>query len=282
VNVFTRLLLKRNHTLSLYDTDSSKSSNVADKLGCKSSNSIKELAETSDILIICTPLENTPKVIQETIKQVTDITLIEIASLKKKTIPALKKTPKNIQTASIHPMFGPDTIDLRDKTIITIPVKDQRVEKRITKTLFPEANHIVLDMDIHDRYMSLILALPYFINIVFLKSLPIDDIGIIKNLAGPTFRTQYALAECILSEDPDFVKSLIEDNVYVRDNINEFVYEFKYLRRLLKNTPSKLGDYFLEVKNAIGFKNDFENSRRIRNWFLETWSSDDSKGNEHE
>jgi prephenate dehydrogenase len=179
-------------------------------------------------------------------------------------------------------MFGPDTIDLQSKTIVTIPVKDSVVEKQISKTLFPEATHIELDMDTHDQYMSLILALPYFINIVFLKSLPLDDIEIIKNLGGPTFRTQVALAECILSEDPDFVKSLIVDNVYVRDNMNEFVYEFKYLRRLLKNNPQKLSDYFLGVKNTIGYKIDSENSRRRRNLFLETWYSDDPKGNEHE
>lgn len=279
---FSRLLLKRNHTISLFDTDSSKASNIADKLECKSTNSIKELAETSDTLIISTPLEITPKVIQETIEKVKDTTLIEIASLKRQTVPALKKAPKNIQTVSIHPMFGPDTIDLQGKTIVTIPVKDSILEKEISKTLFPEANHIELDMDTHDRYMSLILALPYFINIVFLKSLPLDDIKTIKNLAGPTFRTQYALAECILNEDPDFVKSLIADNVYVRDNMNEFIYEFKYLRRLLKNNPQKLGNYFIGVKNAIGFTIDSEKSRRIRNLFLETWYSDDPKGNEHE
>ncbi|TFH13376.1 prephenate dehydrogenase/arogenate dehydrogenase family protein, partial [Candidatus Bathyarchaeota archaeon] len=216
-------------------------------------------------------------------KLVTDTTLIEIASLKKKTVPALKKTPKELQTVSIHPMFGPDTIDLHEKTIITIPVKNLVFEEKVTKSLFPEANHIVLNMDTHDRYMSLILALPYFINMVFLKCLPFEDIGLIKKLAGPTFRTQYALAECILGEDPEFVRSLIEDNVFVRDNLNDFVYEFKYLRRLLKNRPTDLGDYFLGIKNSIGFTNGFEKSRRIRNCFLEYVSLfRNMKGKEHE
>ena len=122
-------------------------------------------------------------------------------------------------------------------------------------------------MDTHDRYMSLILALPYFINMVFLKCLPVDEIELIKNLAGPTFRTQYALAECILGEDPEFVKSLIVDNVFVRDNMNDFVNEFKYLRRLLKNKPEDLDDYFLKVKNSLGSFDD-EHSRSIRNSFL--------------
>ena len=179
-------------------------------------------------------------------------------------------------------MFGPDTNDIQGKTIITIPVKDPIREEQITKALFPEANHIVLDVDTHDRYMSLILALPYFINIVFLKCLQEDDIELIKNLAGPTFRTQYALAECILGEDPDFVKSLIEDNIFVRDILNDFVYEFKYLRRLLKSNPSKLGDYFLEVKKSLGFMNGFEDSRRIRNCFLEFWASSNVNGDENE
>jgi len=245
---FTRLLIKRDHTLTLYDIDSAKAYSIAKKLGCNSSNSIQELDKISDALIICTPLEKTPNVIQETMKLITDTTLIEIASLKNKTVTALKKTTKNVQTISIHPMFGPDTEDLHDKTIITIPVKNQIVEEKITKALFPEAKHVLLDMDTHDRYMSIILALPYFINMVFLKCLPVDEIELIKNLAGPTFRTQYALAECILGEDPELVKSLIEDNVFVRDNLNDFVYEFKYLRRLLKNRPSELGDYFLGIK----------------------------------
>ena len=270
MNVFTRLLKKRNHILTLYDTDSTKASIIARKLGCKLSNSIQELSKTTDAMIICTPLENTPNVIEEIKNIVTDTTLIEIASLKKRTVPALKKTSKHVQTISIHPMFGPDTEDLRNKTIIIIPVKNQILEEKITKAIFPEANHIVLDMDTHDRFMSLILALPYFINMVFLKCLPAEDIDLIKNLAGPTFRTQYALAECILGEDPHFVKTIIEDNVFVRDNLNDFVYEFKYLRRLLKNRPRELGDYFMKVKNSLGVTSDFEFSRKIRNNFLES------------
>ena len=167
MNAFTRLLLEQNHTISLYDTDHTKTRNITEKLRCKSANTIKELAATSDTLIICTPLENTPTVIQETIKQVNNTNIVEIASLKKKTIPALNQAPKHTTTVSIHPMFGPDTNDIQGKTIITIPVKDPIREEQITKALFPEANHIVLDVDTHDRYMSLILALPYFINIVF-------------------------------------------------------------------------------------------------------------------
>jgi prephenate dehydrogenase len=281
VSVFTKLLQKRNHKLTLYDIDPSKAIKVANRLGCKTSDSIKELAKITDILISCTPLEATPKIIHDTVNIVTNTTLIEIASLKSKTVPVLKKTRKDIQAVSIHPMFGPDIEDIQGNTIITIPVKNHLLEEKKVKSLFPQANHIVLDMDTHDKYMSLILALPYFINMVFLKCLPMEDIELIKKIAGPTFRTQYALADCIISEDPELVKSLIEDNVFVRDNLNNFVYEFKYLRRLLKNRPKDLRDYFLEVKRSIGQTQGIGNSRRIRNSFLRSVTSAQYLKDEH-
>jgi prephenate dehydrogenase len=273
VNVFTKLLQKRNHKLTLYDVDHTRAINVANRLGCKTSNSIKELAKVTDILIICTPLETTPKIILDIVNIVNNTTIIEIASLKNKTVPVLKKTRKDIQVVSIHPMFGPDIEDIQGNTIITIPVKNHLLEEKKIKTLFPEANHIVLDMNTHDEYMSLILALPYFINMVFLKCLSVEDINLLKKLAGPTFRTQYALADCIISEDPDFVRSLMEDNVFVRDNLNQFVYEFKYLRRLLKNKPKELRDYIFEVKRLIGYTHGNRNSRKIRNSFLKSITS---------
>jgi prephenate dehydrogenase len=270
VSVFTHLLKKKNHTLSLYDIDTTKAFDIAKKWGCKSINSLQEITNKTDALMICTPLEKTPEIINEILDFVTDNILIEIASLKKRTVPLLQKSPKSVRTISIHPMFGPDIDNLKDKMIITVPVKNQTFEEKFTKKLFPEANHTILDMDTHDKFMSLILALPYFINLVFLKCLPVGDLDLIKKLAGPTFRTQYALAECILDEEPQFVKSLIEDNVFVRDNLNDFVYEFKYLRRLLKNKPTELNNYFQTVKKSINTPNGFINSRKLRNLFLDS------------
>jgi chorismate mutase/prephenate dehydrogenase len=271
VNAFTRLLTKKNHKITLYDIDKTRTNSIAEKYNSTITDSLQELTQATDITIISTPLGTTPTVIQKTIETMSDGTIVEIASLKKRTVPILQKAPNKVQTVSIHPMFGPNLIDLHNATIVTIPVKDRETETHLSKSLFPEAKHFILDAEKHDKYMSLILALPYFINIVFLKCLPHEEMEMIKTLAGPTFQTQFALAECVLGENPEFVKSLIEDNLYVRDNLNKFIYEYKYLRRLLKSKPWELGDYLFEVRQSMGSKGP-EYSKDIRNIFMESLS----------
>jgi prephenate dehydrogenase len=166
---------------------------------------------------------------------------------------------------------------IEGQRIIVVPVENRDREKEFAEKIFPEADIMVLDSETHDRSMALILSLPYFMNSVFIRCMVEEDLTLLKKLGGPTFRTQLALANCILGEDPLFVKSLIEENAYADDIITNYIDELKCFRRILKSESRKIVDYYQENKDKMESDSDFYNARSIRNLFLKETETRNTK-----
>jgi prephenate dehydrogenase len=161
VDVFIRILCNNGHRISVYDIDKKKTVNLSNQYKCKPCKSIQEIAKESDTVILCTPLKETPYIINQVTKYITPGSMIvEIASLKKRTIAALRRHEDKIKPLSIHPMFGPDIKEIRGHTIVVVPVKNQVLETNCAQNLFPEVEIIIADEDAHDQSMAFILSLP--------------------------------------------------------------------------------------------------------------------------
>jgi prephenate dehydrogenase len=270
VFVFIKLLSNQGHELNIFDTDTSLAGNIAAETGSSAYNSIQDLLSESDTIIICTPIGITPEIIEEVSSNTSrDLRVVEISSIKNQTVLALERNSEKITPLSLHPMFGPDVDSIEGQRIVIVPVIDRDREEKFTRELFPGADIMVLDAETHDRSMALILSLPYFMNSVFLRCMVDEDLTLLRKMGGPTFRTQLALAHTILGEDPLFVESLIEDNVYAGDILTKYIDELKYLRRMLKSRPKKLVEYYEENKEEMKSDPEFSNARHIRNLFLQ-------------
>lgn len=273
--VFIRLFRSQSHELNLFDIEQKRMERVAKETGSKAFSSVSELLGASDTIVICTPISVTSNIIDD-ISRLAEkkINIVEISSLKNQSVLALRRNLETIIPVSVHPMFGPDVETFEEKTIIVVPVINQQREQELAKELFPGANLMVLDSETHDRSMALILSLPYFMNSVFMKCMANKDISLLRKIGGPTFKTQLALAHCILDEDPFFVESLIEDNVYAGDILTQYIDELKYLRRMLKSRPNKLVDYYEENRRVTETDPESTNARSLRNLFLQTQQND--------
>ena len=268
--VFIKLLSKKGRTLNIYDVNSNLAARIADETGSNAHSSIQCLLTASETVILCTPIGITPGIIDEvSSKAEEDLNVVEISSIKNQTVLALQRNSEKISPLSVHPMFGPDVESLDGQRIVVVPVVDSDKEEQLTRELFPGAEILVLDTETHDRAMALILSLPYFMNSVFLRCMVDEDLSLLREIGGPTFRTQLALAHCILGEDPLFVESLIEDNVYAGDILTKYIDELKYLRRMLKSRPQKLVDYYKDNRKEMESDPEFSNARIIRNLFLQ-------------
>jgi prephenate dehydrogenase len=166
-------------------------------------------------------------------------------------------------------MFGPDIDGFEGNTIVVVPVTDEEKETRLASQLFIGADILVSDEDTHDKSMAFILSLPYFMNIVFAKCLPGENLGMIRRLAGPTFKAQLALTQSIAGEDPVLIESLIDENVFAGDLINSFIDELKYLRRLLKSKPWMVSKYCNDI--AVSMMKDplYGSARQNRDKYIE-------------
>ena len=167
----------------------------------------------ADCVILCTPTKKTPEIIRLIAKEMKrEAKLIDISSQKSKTAVSLGKVPKKIIPICIHPMFGPGVKNIKNRNIISIPIKDGKQELAIAKKLFPEANFVTIDSKEHDKKIALILGLPHLINLVFANVLSKDEkILLTEKMSGTTFKVQKILAESILTESPELIETIISN-----------------------------------------------------------------------
>ena len=167
----------------------------------------------ADYVILCTPTKKTPEIIRLIAKEMKrEAKLVDISSQKSKTAVSLGKVPKKIIPICIHPMFGPGVKNIKNRNIISIPIKDGKQELAIAKKLFPEANFVTIDSKEHDKKIALILGLPHLINLVFANILSKDEkILLTEKMSGTTFKVQKILAESILTESPELIETIISN-----------------------------------------------------------------------
>jgi prephenate dehydrogenase len=269
VSVFTRLLLSQGHKIILYDVDELRLQKLAESYNISFAKSFFQALNT-DLILICTPTETIPGIINELKHHLRKGTVIsEIASFKNKTIPALQQLTVK-ETLSIHPLFGPDISTLQGVTIAVITVNDSKKEMALAKRLFPESKLVLLDPETHDQCMASIISLLYFMNLVFSSVISEKNLPLLRELAGPTFEVQMAVTQTVIGETSDLIYSLINDNVYSWSIIQEFLDESNHLKKLLKSGKDVVDPFIEKLRFSFGGKSELDAARLQRNKILES------------
>lgn len=188
----------------------------------------------TDYVLLCTPTRRTPEIIRLIAKEMKRGSyLIDISSEKSKVISSLSKTPTKINPVCIHPMFGPGIRNVKKRNIISVPVRDAKMELGIAKKLFPGANFVTIDSSEHDKKVAIILGMPHLLNLCFASVISQEGYGqLVDKMSGPTYRIQRTLAEGIMSEAPELIETIIS-NPDMRKYAEEF---WKDVGRLLTTT----------------------------------------------
>ncbi|MDQ4072787.1 MAG: prephenate dehydrogenase/arogenate dehydrogenase family protein [Thermoproteota archaeon] len=240
---------------------------------------VSESIKKSDIVIFCTPY----KVIIDELNKYMSVfkpgsIVIEISSIKSKTYDIMKDIALkgDVTTLCIHPMFGPGaSFTSKENNILHIPVNKDNMEKekRYLQKIFPLYNKIIIESPgKHDLYISIIISLVYFINMVFskflaslseMKELGNEKISIktLKKISGNTFKMQSLLSESILTDDLSLFTTLLLNND--KTLVVAKSYE-KILNQLLTQIERKdqafLNNLLLSVRKEIGKQVDIEKS----------------------
>jgi prephenate dehydrogenase len=197
--------------------------------------SVASCVKDADLVLVCVPLILAPNIVKQcALKMKSGAILAEISSIKTRTYTILKQYSKKIFPLCIHPMFGPGASHIRDTRIILIPVKNQKRESKMVRTLMRGADIIVLpNAHIHDKYMAIMLGLTYYANIILANLLSTEDILYMEKIAGTFFRIQLLLIQGILSDDLGLIVSIISENTYSRKYISDFLDEADRLRNII-------------------------------------------------
>ncbi|RJS67643.1 prephenate dehydrogenase/arogenate dehydrogenase family protein, partial [Candidatus Bathyarchaeota archaeon] len=162
--------LTQGHSVVISDLKRDEAEAFAERVGAEVAAGNLEAAEGADVVLVSVPIEITPKVLMDVAPNLKEnAELVEIASLKTHIIPVLRKIAESrcVKTVSVHPLFGPGAKKLSEERIALIPVSNLEMEVKEAGRLFPGAEIIPVDAEIHDRIMALTLSVPHFINIAF-------------------------------------------------------------------------------------------------------------------
>ena len=256
---FTGYFARRGLDVSAYDINQKTlktSGNV------KVEDSLHDCVKDADLVLVSVPLLMTPPAIKECTKNMKDGAIIaEISSVKNKTFAALKKVPSNLRPLCIHPMFGPGASQKIRAKVLLVPVRNEETELKIANEIFENAAVTVLpNGKQHDRAMAIVLGLTYFTNIVFAKvMISSGNISMLKQVSGTTFSLQSLIAEGIFTDEPDLIIALIQENLYTKKYINQYLNEAGAVARLAlaKNRTDLMAD-MQEIKSRLEKSQDLQ------------------------
>ncbi len=263
----------------LFLVDSKKLENITEQ-GVYTSNRITDFVNESNIIIFCTPTEVTMNLISKLFKLFkAGTTIIEVSSIKNQIYEKLEKYSRlrtEIQFLSIHPMFGPGALVSSTNNIILHVLMNSRYkprETKLVKAIFPNFKIIELDGPAnHDKLVSLMISLIYFINLIFSKMLleTVKELDLksndtklkfIKQISGSSYKLQSLLSESILTDDISLFIGLFLSSPISKQIIKKYGRLYNELAtKLEKRNRSFLEDYILMTKKEITAQINIESS----------------------
>ncbi len=136
--------------------------------------------------------------------------VVDIASIKTpllEPIAALRRAGARV--ASIHPMFGPATVALRDADVVLCETGDEAATAAVEALFRPTTARLVrLPLAEHDRVMADLLSLAHAAAIAFALALPEAD----HPVRSTTFQALAGLAAAAVRESPEVYYEIQADN----------------------------------------------------------------------
>jgi len=251
---------KGGHEVIVSDTRREEAEAVAQSTGSMFAKSNVEAAKNAEVIVVSTPIDATPKVLNEIYPKIKgSSTIVEISSLKSQVFVVLEKVAaKGIRTVSIHPLFGPGVTETKGEKIALVPVSDPSSEFRAAESLFPDVELVVVDAEEHDEAMAAALSLPHFLNIAFASVVGQKDLNVLKKLGGTTFALQLVLSEGVMTEDPSLYASIQMDNKFTAQILEQFIANAETLKQHIKRGDLKaFTQFYADAQTALAKDGDF-------------------------
>jgi chorismate mutase/prephenate dehydrogenase len=163
--------------------------------------------DAAEIVILSVPLAVSPAVLESVLACRPRGLLFDICSVKRDIAPLLRSAAADgLRVTSLHPLFGPDVRTLAGRNIVICPCGNPAADAEAA-ALFAEtaANLVSLDLDDHDRLMSLTLGMSHAVNLLFARALtssgaPFSELAAV---ASSTFSRQLETTRDVAGENMD-------------------------------------------------------------------------------
>ena len=233
---FATFLKENGYTVNVYDRNKRAAKSLSRKEHLRFVGNLNRATTEAQLILLATPTRVTKRLLgQIQINKGSNASIVEISSIKTPiTSTILRLQKKGTPILSIHPMFGAGAKNVANRVVLTtgIPINNRVAQQFLSLLKKKGAKLIQCSLREHDKLASIILALPHFINIVFVNSLMAISANPdrMRTLAGTTFKMQLLLAEAIYQEGRENELSILLDNTY----------SLGTLRKLAKETTTLL------------------------------------------
>lgn len=226
---FATFLKRNGYHIIIYDKNKRAAKNLAKRKRFRFVDNLGIAVQTSQLVILATPT-NVTKYLLEKIepKLRSGAVLVEISSIKEPVRSRLEALARRgIDVLSIHPMFGAGVKNLVGKTVITtlLPKRNARASNLLSLFRRDGAQIIKSDFVQHDKFASIILALPHFMNIAMVNTLQSQGLtpNELRATAGTSFKLQLLIAESIYQEGFVNEASILTDSKHSLNVLRMFV-----------------------------------------------------------
>jgi chorismate mutase/prephenate dehydrogenase len=127
--------------------------------------------------------------------------VVDIASIKTPLVEPIRALQRaGGRVASIHPMFGPSVVLLRDADVVICDTGDAEASATVERLFASTTAHVVrMPLEEHDRIMADLLSLAHATAIAFALALPPSE----HPVRSTTFSALETLASAVVRESPD-------------------------------------------------------------------------------
>lgn len=163
-----------------------------------------------ELVLLATPPGSIAAMYREWVEEPPRGVMIDLASIKSPLVAPIRALQTaGARVASIHPMFGPSTLLLRDSEVVICDTGDAEATA-LAETLFaPTTAHVVhVPLERHDAIMADLLSLAHATAIAFALSLPDAE----HPVRSTTFQALETLAAAVVRENPDVYYEIQADN----------------------------------------------------------------------
>lgn len=161
----------------------------------------QEALADADLVVCSTPPGATAGLYAEWSARPPAGVIVDIASIKTLLIEPIHTLQRaGARVASIHPMFGPSIVLLRDADVVVCDTGDAEATAEVERLFAATTAHLVrLPLAEHDRIMADLLSLAHATAIAFALALPETD----HPVRSTTFQALAGLAAAVVRESPD-------------------------------------------------------------------------------
>jgi prephenate dehydrogenase len=272
---FAKFFLAEGYSVVVADRKKEKLARLKKELAVETAD-FAEAVKNADRVLICVSISAFEEVVKKISPAVRDgQTVMDICSIKDFPVKTMHKYLKGGLVLGMHPVFGPGSTTIQNKTFVLTPTNSQEEAfaesfKKWLET--KKARVFMMPPQKHDELMSVVLGLPHFLGLVACDTLLEQaDYPETKAVAGTTYRMLFTLAEVAALENPELFASLQLSLPELEKIENSFIEKAHELLNLIKQKDrAAITNKMEQLKSKLmKTSRDYERSYEIMYKMLE-------------